>query len=209
MFKGVSPPVWVVFTQQHLQADQNVWCARKLLSNWFEFRKRRSNSAECSTGQTGNQALKHQHDIRLLFKMKNSVLTPAHTSQKKRQFYLLLWHIPIAREWSRDTALCRTQNATGGGCREAEENQIGDVCSGHVSSGNLRLSTDVFCSWVGSKLDNVLTTNKLYQSLFGRGRTRTTGPRRCWRGGFGPVVVVRTWVRLMCSHLPKRTVPRE
>ena len=35
-----------------------------------------SNSAEFSTKQTGSQALKHQNDIQLLFKIKHSGLTP-------------------------------------------------------------------------------------------------------------------------------------
>ena len=63
------PRVWFVFTRQHLQAEQNVWFARNLLFNWSEFRKRRSNSSEFSTEQTGNQAPKQrQYHIRLLFK---------------------------------------------------------------------------------------------------------------------------------------------
>ena len=81
------PRVWFVFTRQHLQADQNV----KREETLSEFRKLRSNSAELSTERTGSQALKQQqHDIRLLFRIKESVLTPAHKSQKKRQTHLLL-----------------------------------------------------------------------------------------------------------------------
>ena len=44
---------------------------------------RRSNSAEFSTEQTGSQAQKQQYNIWLLFKIKHSVLTPAHKSQKR------------------------------------------------------------------------------------------------------------------------------
>ena len=73
--------------------------------------------------------------------------------------------------------------------------------AGNVSK-NSGLSTNASCSWVGSKLDHVLTTNKPYQSLFG------TGPRLPLQQGLGPVVLVHIQVRLMCSHLPKRTVPR-
>ena len=90
------PRVWIVFTQQHLQADQNVWC-----------RGIHSNSADFSTELTGSQVPKQQYDIRLLFKIKHFVLTPAHKSQKRETQALLLilqseqvlllflWHIRI------------------------------------------------------------------------------------------------------------------
>ena len=73
------------------------------------------------------------------------------------------------------TAPCMTQNATGGCYRTTELN---------TWTTNSGLSTDASCSWVGSRLDYVLTTNELYQSLFG------TGPRPPVWQGLGPVVLV-------------------
>ena len=52
---------------------------------------RRSNSAEFSTEQIGSQAWKQQYNIQLFFKIKHSMLTPAHKSQKrdKHNFFCL------------------------------------------------------------------------------------------------------------------------
>ena len=62
---------------------QILWSRQPLLLYLADAGARRSNSGEFSAEQTGSQAPKWQHNIRLLFKLKRSVLTPAHKSQKK------------------------------------------------------------------------------------------------------------------------------
>ena len=212
-----------MFTRRHLQVDQNVWWARKLLSNLSEFRKRGSNSAEFSTEQTGSRALKQQHyDIWLLFKIKQSTLTQEHKSQKKilqsgtlHVVVFITQSYNCGHEWSCNyhgnslasrqqlsTVLPRVRLKTQPGVtgrRTAEQN----TWSGRNAADTYPVeSTAASCSWVRSRLDHVLTTNEPYQSLFG------TGPRPPLQRGLGPVVLVLTRVRLMCSHLPKQTAPR-
>ena len=58
------------------------------------------------------------------------------------------------------------------------------------------------CSWFRSRSQHVLTTNEPHQSLF------VTGARPRLQEGLGLVVLVCTRVRLLCSHLPKRTALR-
>jgi len=58
------------------------------------------------------------------------------------------------------------------------------------------------CSWFRSRSEHVLTTNEPHQSLF------VTRPRPPLQERLSLVVVVRTQVRLLCSHLPKRTAFR-
>ncbi len=56
------------------------------------------------------------------------------------------------------------------------------------------------CTWVGSKLDHVHTTNKPHYSSF------VSGPRPPLQGGLSPVVLIHIRVRLLYSHQTKRTV---
>ena len=67
-----------------------VCCAAYLLHPSFGSSKpsgknTQDKSAEFSNKQTGRGASKQKYDIQLLFKIKHSVLTPAHKSKKKRQ----------------------------------------------------------------------------------------------------------------------------
>ena len=46
-----------------------------------------SNTAKFSTAQTGSHAPKQQYNIQIFFKIKHSMLTPAHTSQERDKYY--------------------------------------------------------------------------------------------------------------------------
>ena len=80
-----------------------------------------SNSADFGMEQTGSKApAEKPNNIRLLFKINHSVLTPAH----------------VVRPAVYHTAPWRTQTAAGGDCRKAEQNRIGAATQRTVSSGN-------------------------------------------------------------------------
>ena len=88
-----------------------------------------SNSAELSTEQLGSHAPKQQYDIRLLFKIKHSVLTPAYKSQKRykrklfclsfvrEHFVLFLQHIPITVVASDYVIIVGTSRSHNASCR--------------------------------------------------------------------------------------------
>ncbi len=59
---------------------------------------------------------------------------------------------------------------------------------------------NIGCIWVRSKSDCLRTTNKPHQSLFVSGQSSPL------QRGFGPVVLIHIWVRLLYSHQPKQTV---
>ena len=86
----LSPgPVHCVFAPSQLwqsEAHRNRYVGHLFLADAMA---QCSNSAEFCTEQTGSHALK-QYNIRLLLKIKNSMLIPAHKSQKREMQALLL-----------------------------------------------------------------------------------------------------------------------
>ena len=200
------------------------WCVRKLLSNWSDaaiqlnLAPNRQEVKDWNINMTSGYFLKqntpcwHQH--KYLKKEKNTS-SSANPSVGTLPAVVFMTHTyNCSREWSCvyrwNSSALRHQLSTvlrRGGLKTqpvgvAEQNRIGAMCSGHVSSGNLGLSSNVSCSWVGSRLDHFLTTNEPYHCLF------ETGPWPPLQQGLSPVVLVCTRVLLMCSHLPKLTAPR-